>query len=218
MLGLLVQPKKIAGFCKPYPQKSVSQRWGSWVAVIFAVLMVFAPLQVKANTSQVLAYPEFSQGSLVGEGRFTYLFWNLYDAKLYAPTGEWNPQGAYALALHYLRSLDGEKIAERSIDEMKAQGLKNPQKIEAWLKQMTAIFPDVAAGTTLIGIRTVNGTTVFYQDQTRIGEVLDVEFSDWFFGIWLKENTSAPALRQKLLNLEQGSKLANGLMISVSAD
>ena len=60
--------------------------------------------------------------SVVGEARFTYYFWDVYDAVLYAPNGKW-PAERFALRLTYLRDFDGSEIAERSIKEMKSQGL-----------------------------------------------------------------------------------------------
>ena len=37
----------------------------------------------------------------VGEGRLTYLFWDVYDATLYAPAGAWDNDKPFALQLSY---------------------------------------------------------------------------------------------------------------------
>lgn len=135
----------------------------------------------------------------VGEGRLTYLLWDVYDATLYASEGAWKEDSPFALELIYLREIKGKKIADRSIEEMRNQGITDEIKLATWHTQMSEIFPDVDKGIGLTGIQTDDGTTVFYQDQKELGRIEDKEFSKAFFDIWLSENTSAPDLRRKLL-------------------
>ena len=135
----------------------------------------------------------------VGEGRLTYMLWDVYDAKLYAPKGNWRADRPFALQLSYLRALKGKKIADRSIEEMRGQGLTDEIKLATWHGQMRTIFPDVDAGVSLTGVYTEDGATIFYRDSIEIGRMTDPAFSKAFFGIWLNEATSAPNLRGKLL-------------------
>lgn len=137
----------------------------------------------------------------VGTGRLTVLFWDVYDASLYAPNGEWDGDKPYALSLSYLRDLNGSDIAERSVEEMRNQGFKSEVKLAIWYQKMKALFPDVDANTNLTGIRDNKGNTIFYRNGERIGAINDPEFSDWFFGIWLNERTSEPKLRKRLLGM-----------------
>ena len=143
--------------------------------------------------------PHVPNLSEVGEGRLTYLFWDVYDAELLAPNGEWKAEGPYALRLSYLRNIEGEKIADRSIEEMRDQGNKNEVQLAGWHTQMNKIFPDVQDGTTLSGICTKQQETIFFEDGKEIGRIKDPEFTRAFFNIWLSEKTSAPDLREKLL-------------------
>lgn len=135
----------------------------------------------------------------IGEGRMTYMFWDIYDAALYAPNGAWQEDKPYALKISYLRNLDGEKIADRSVQEIRGQGFTDEDKLATWHAQMRKIFPDVSEGTSLTGVNTGTGETVFYKDNIEIGRIEDEKFSRAFFGIWLNEKTSAPSLRRKLL-------------------
>ena len=135
----------------------------------------------------------------VGAGRLTYLFWDIYDATLYAPQGVWRNHQPFALQLVYLKSFEGRQIADRSLEEMRAQGLQDEMKLAAWHKQMRNIFPDVEKGVSLTGIYTQNGETVFYRNTVEIGRIKDPEFSQAFFAIWLGENTSEPDMRRQLL-------------------
>ncbi len=135
----------------------------------------------------------------VGQGRLTYLFWDVYDATLFAPQGRWEEGKPLALKLSYLRDIEGRKIADRSAEEMRLQGLADEVKIAAWHAQMHKIFPDVDEGMDLTGVYTETGESVFYKNNIEIGRISDPEFSAAFFGIWLNEQTSVPNLRRKLL-------------------
>ena len=64
------------------------------------------------------------------------------------------------------------------------------------------IFPNVSENTSLVGVYTKEGTSIFYKDELEIGRVIDPEFGMAFFNIWLSEKTTEPELRRKLLGLE----------------
>ncbi|NOU50420.1 hypothetical protein HG263_07675 [Pseudoalteromonas sp. JBTF-M23] len=132
----------------------------------------------------------------------TYLFWDIYQATLFAPQGQFSKNKPFILKLHYLRDLKGKDIAQRSVEEMKNQGFRDQQKLALWHSQMQSIFPDVSHGTELYGKRTINGTSRFYLGETLIGEIEDPQFTQHFFAIWLDERTSEPNMRKALLNLE----------------
>lgn len=137
----------------------------------------------------------------VGEGRLAVAFWDIYDATLYAPSGEWSLQKPFALSLRYMRDIDGHDIADRSVQEMRGQGFTDEIKLAAWNAQMKRIFPNVEDGTVLSAIFIPGSKTVFYHGNRRIGMVNDAEFTQWFAGIWLAESTSEPQLRRRLLGL-----------------
>lgn len=137
----------------------------------------------------------------VGEGRLSFMMWDIYDARLYAPAGSWSKEKPFALELSYLREVSGEKIADRSVEEMRNQGYTNEVKLADWHTQMRDIFPDVNEGNILTGVYANNGETIFYKDDNEIGRISDPEFGLQFFNIWLSEKTSAPDLRRKLLGM-----------------
>lgn len=141
------------------------------------------------------------QAEKVGQGRLTYMLWDVYDAALYAQQGLWEQDKPFALQLSYLRKISGKKIADHSIKEMRNQGFGDEVKLATWHTRMKNIFPNVDDGIILTGVYTDTGETVFYLDDTEIGRINDPEFSKAFFDIWLSERTSAPDLRQKLLGV-----------------
>ena len=139
------------------------------------------------------------QAKLVGQARMTYLFWDVYDARLYAPAGQWQANTPFALELNYLRDLDGEAIAKRSVEEIRKQGFSDEAVLARWYQQLSAILPDVKKGTRLTGVVDQNKHTRFYLDGQPLAEVNEPLFSIWFFNIWLSEATSEPKLRSQLL-------------------
>jgi hypothetical protein len=135
----------------------------------------------------------------VGEGRMSYLFWDIYDAALFAPKGEWQKNAPFALSLTYLRELNGKAIADRSAEEIRDLGFKDEVILATWHSQMRNIFPDVKEGTTLIGVYTREKESVFFKDNVEIGRISDPDFGTYFFNIWLDPKTTEPELRAKLL-------------------
>lgn len=137
---------------------------------------------------------------LVGQGRLKVLFWSVFDASLYASGGSWSREKPFALSLSYLRDLSGESIVDSSVSEIRGQGMDDEAKLARWSKAMAAIFPDVDDKTTITGIMNEERHTVFYRNGEHIGTISDPEFSQYFFDIWLGEDTSQPELRIQLLN------------------
>lgn len=139
---------------------------------------------------------------LVGHGRFEFLWMDIYTAALWMPGGEYAPDVPLALAIRYDRELDGEAIARRSIDEMRALGVDDESVLADWDRQMKAIFPDVRTGDQLTGVHATDGRTLFYLNGEFLAAVEDLRFGPLFFGIWLHENSRAAELRRALLNQE----------------
>lgn len=140
------------------------------------------------------------EARLVGKGRAQVLFWEVYDAKLYAPKGLYADGKPFALELSYLLELEGRKIADHAVSEMRRLGYKNEVKLATWHDRMSNIFPDVLPGRTLTGIYLPEGPTIFYDGESEAGRIDDPEFGQQFFRIWLDASSSTPMLRKKLLN------------------
>lgn len=136
---------------------------------------------------------------LVGKARLKVLFWKVYDAELYAPNGDWSADAPFALSLNYLRKLEGEQIAKRTITEMRKQGFEDEVTLARWFDDMRMIIPDVDKNTRITGVADTNQNTLFYSDGELIGEIKDPLFTQKFFDIWLGEKSSQPKMRNKLL-------------------
>jgi len=148
------------------------------------------------------------EARMVGQGRAHVLIWDVYEAKLYAPGGVYTENQPFALELEYLQELQGRKIADHAVSEMRRLGYKNEMKLAAWHDRMSSIFPDVIPGSIVTGIYMPGGATVFYNGNTQLGKIDDPAFGKEFFRIWLDVRTSTPALRKELLNI--GNKKGTG--------
>ena len=140
-----------------------------------------------------------TNGQKVGEGRFSVLFWDVYDAKLFGPNGEWSTDEPFALSIHYLLEIEGSDMAARTVEEMRKQGLKDESIIAEWYNLLRNMFPDVKEGSVLTAVFVPGQHTKFFSNGQEIGIVEGDEFLNWFSGIWLSEKTSEPELRQQLI-------------------
>lgn len=140
---------------------------------------------------------------LQGRMRFRWLGLTIYDARLWVagePVSAQDYAGrALALELIYARSLDGARIAERSVDEMRRLDRVEERQASDWRAAMVAAFPDVVSGDRLTGLSQPGRGARFFHNARPTREVADAEFARLFFGIWLSPRSSEPALRQALL-------------------
>lgn len=139
---------------------------------------------------------------LIGQQRFTYWGFSVYDASLWASAtftaNDWAKQ-ALVLELRYLRDFKGADIAQRSMDEMQGQRALTPAQSQNWSAQLQQLIPNVREGERLTGIYAPQkGLRLLHQDQL-LGEVRDHELAQRFMGIWLAPETSQRQLRQQLL-------------------
>ncbi|MDX1490990.1 MAG: chalcone isomerase family protein [Pseudohongiellaceae bacterium] len=141
------------------------------------------------------------QAQIVGTARLKYFLWNVYDAKLYTSSGQWRSGEPFALELTYLRDLNGDAIAKRSVEEIQKQGFTDEAVLSNWYRRLIEIIPDVKKGTRLTGVVDANSRTHFFRDGEKVAHLDDPLFSKWFFNIWLGDSTSEPKLRQQLLGL-----------------
>ncbi len=139
---------------------------------------------------------------LFGSGRLTFFLFHVYDARLWVGPqfdAQRFEQAPLALELEYGRSLDGEQIAERSLEEMRRGGAIAPEQTARWLAAMKQAFPDVVEGDRITGVQVPGVATRIFVNGKLTAEIRDAEFTRLFFGIWLSTRTSEPRLREALL-------------------
>lgn len=165
-------------------------------------------LAVEAHANTSAAAPGFVRTllrgtpRLVGQHRFTYWGFEVYDASLWASAAfapeDWAKQ-TLMLELRYLRDFKGTDIAQRSMDEMQGQRALTTNQKQNWAGVLQALIPNVRNGERITGVYAPDkGMQLWHQDRA-LGEVTDTELAQRFFGIWLAPETSQRQLRQQLL-------------------
>jgi hypothetical protein len=158
-----------------------------------SILLLLLPLVSFANTNEV--NDEFK---LVGESRFEYYFWDVYDAKLSSPTGRYEfGQHPSLLSLTYLRDFAAKDIVKATNEQWKHLGKK--ELIGKYDEVLTMLWPDIKEGETLTFKTDSNGKGTFYHEGKKLGGVDDRTFADNFLAIWLSPETSEPKMRNQLI-------------------
>jgi hypothetical protein len=137
-----------------------------------------------------------------GEGTLRWFGLKIYDARLLT-SPQFDRQKIFdqpfVLELTYARTLYGNAIADRSLEEIKKQNIGTADQHDRWLAAMRKTFPDVKANDQLRGEHRPGVGARFYLNGQPIQAIDDPEFSRAFFSIWLSANTSEPGLRSALL-------------------
>lgn len=172
-----------------------------FITMLTAAILVAGAMQ-SANAYTSALQTHIGDFKRVGNAQLKVMLWRVFDARLYSATGQYDENAPFALSLTYLRSLDGEQIVDKSIEEILDQAPQTDSNvISDWRNQLAAIIPDVSKDTTITGIRTVEGYTRFYEGETALGSINDPDFTRAFFDIWLGEKSSNPTLRSNLINM-----------------
>jgi len=82
-------------------------------------------------------------------------------------------------------------------------GLADEPTLARWGEALAAALPSVAAGDTLSGLHRPGRGAAFWHDGRATAELDDPALAQAFFAIWLDERTREPALRARLLGLEE---------------
>jgi hypothetical protein len=166
--------------------------------IILPIIILVIGLAANANSNidKYIKNPE-----VVGNGNLKFLLMHVYDISLIAKDGRFDQKKPFALEIVYHLEIKGKDIAKRSVEEMKKQGFSDEKKLKNWLILMKNIFPNVKNGSVITGIKTKDNKTIFYSNDSKIGEVKDPEFTKLFFDIWLSEKTSEPKLRNQILGI-----------------
>ncbi len=173
------------------------------VSYSFIIALMIATPALADDVSYLKPYLK-GEAVEVGHGKYYYKgLIHAYDAALFTADGKFDENKPYALVLTYVTDIDGDDIADKSIEEMNKIEPVDKSKSDVWLAEMKKIFPDVVDGTVLAGVNVPHKGTVFIGDGKKIGGINDPEFSKAFFDIWLSPKTTGEELRAKLLGEKQ---------------
>ncbi|MBU2918517.1 chalcone isomerase family protein [Psychrosphaera sp. F3M07] len=135
----------------------------------------------------------------VGNATFTFLFWDIYNSRLFTKTGKYDDNSGQDLLfkINYLKDISADELIKRTVEQW--QHLKyDESKYQHYIPKMKSIWPDIKSGDSLTLYRK-NQTTIFYFNNEEVGNINDKSFSNLFLDIWLSNNTSQPKLRKLLI-------------------
>lgn len=139
---------------------------------------------------------------LLGKSRLTWFGFKVYDAKLFAEKKSESLDQILHLELTYLRSLNGEAIFDRTIDEWEDLGI-SADKIKKYRPLIKGKFPDVNDGDTIRAEFDPNkGLKVLFNKDKVLINSTDTVFARDFISIWLAPNTSEKEMRESLFGLK----------------
>lgn len=148
--------------------------------------------------------PQFAQYQTVGEGKYSYWFWDLYQARLATPSGtfvDYQQSVPLLLELRYLRDISKTEFVDATQEQWRIQAGSVQKQHKLWAGELTTLWRDVKKGDMLSAELHSDGLISFYFNQQPLGKTKDPQMGPAFFDIWLSEKTTAPELRQLLLAL-----------------
>lgn len=135
--------------------------------------------------------------ALVGKATYWYGPIRLYEAELRTPSGTFDWQAPFELALTYQRDFKASDLARVSIKEMKRMGFAIQ---ESQLKgKLEACFADVSDGDTITGQSVDEDTAKFFLNGAERCTIKAPQFREAFFGIWLGEDARYGKAAERLL-------------------
>ncbi|TCS37127.1 chalcone isomerase family protein [Reinekea marinisedimentorum] len=165
---------------------------------LFSKLLLLAAVVLAGNA---LAYKPANL-QLVGEATLKIMFWNVYQSRLYTPSGRFEGYnqphaGEYMLEITYLQNIKSSDLVEQTYKQWQHLGVPQAD-VEPFMEELLNYWPDVSEGDTL-SMHVANGRTHFYFNGVLTGEIAEPEFGPMFVSIWLSPETSQPKMRKKLL-------------------
>lgn len=145
-----------------------------------------------------------SEFELVGEARLKVMLWSVYDSRLFTTDGRYsNGTRPLRLEIEYLLDIKRDALIKRTREEWEAMDRDHPRQ-EAWLADLRALWPDIAADDVLtLELNSANVAT-FKRNGELLGSIDDPEFGQQFIDIWLSPDCTRPKMRMALLGKDRG--------------
>ncbi len=162
--------------------------------------MLLLPMAL-AVTAQETPGAQPSALQMVGEARLKFLFWSVYDSRLYTADGDYQAgERPVRLDIQYLINIDSDDLVARTASEWEAQQRRHERQ-DQWLQALASLWPDVSESDTISLEIQEDNRAVFYRNGELLGSLDDPDFGQYFLDIWLSPQTTRPELRAKLLGL-----------------
>lgn len=137
---------------------------------------------------------------MVGEAKFSFIFWDVYTSQLSTSSGQYSANSKDDIVLYeinYLMNITSKDLIQNTIEQWQHLGLQEVT-YSTYVEQLKYLWPDIKKGDSLSLLVNKN-ESLFFLNKAFIGLIDKPEFGPVFLDIWLSEKTSQPELRSHLL-------------------
>jgi len=172
----------------------------NWLKLSLKVITLVTVMSSNLTNATESA-PPWESMNMVGQGKLSVLFWDIYNAELYTADGKYQEQALpIALRLVYLRDFKKKHLISETKKQWQKLGFDDEKKVNSWIETLDTLWRDVKEDEAITLYIDESSCSYFYLNNEQLGQVDDPEFANAFLAIWLSENTSAPDVRKKLIS------------------
>ncbi|WP_206484317.1 chalcone isomerase family protein [Thalassotalea sp. G2M2-11] len=163
------------------------------VVIVCSFSAVAKPQLLPPSTLDIAKY------TVIGQARFSVLFWDIYDSRLLSSTGDYDTCENQDLVfeIQYLKDIKAGELLTRTVEQWQHLSI-NQARYQAYLPKLAKLWPDIQQGDRLALLVSENAS-VFYFNNDYLGHIQGRDFGQLFLAIWLSPKSSQPELRQQLL-------------------
>lgn len=134
----------------------------------------------------------------VGTSRLTVLWFDIYDATLYSPSGNYEKtELPLKLSLNYLRDISASQLLDETDKQWRKAAISSTQR-QLWLAELAKLWPDIEKGQQLSFTQYSNSHGQFHLGSRPLGSIRSQSFAQAFIDIWLGPATSYPSEAKQL--------------------
>ena len=175
---------------------------GLYSAIILLLASGLAIADKSISALPTVVSNHWSTTTQLGEAKFSRFGIHIYDASLWSLSKDsdtTDSKHATALSIEYARNIKADKLLSSTLKQWRRLGFADQYPLEAWLKQLEKIWPNVKPGDRIIFVSKRDGSNSFYSNDQELGSINDVEFNSAFLDIWLSPKAKYQKHRKELL-------------------
>jgi hypothetical protein len=166
-----------------------------------AVFALAALLALPAQANEAQASPVEIEPSLrqVGQAEFRYLFWDIFDASLYAAGQTFSWQAPFALSLEYRRDFSAEDLTKETIKSLDRMTDWPQAELATFRTTLARCMANVRDGDRFTAVSPDADTAVLFLNGKERCRLEKSNIRRDYFSIWLSANGDFPEETRKLL-------------------
>ena len=138
--------------------------------------------------------PEYK---IVGKANYSFLIWNIYDATLVTKSGKFEDD-EFVLVLKYNKVIKKERLINETINEFKKQAEFKEEYLNSLRQIFNKTFKKTKINSVFVGIKGKKQAYLYFEGE-EVFKTNDEKFINYFFNIWLREDSQNPSFTKKLL-------------------